>query len=206
VNATPDEVDGPRTFYPGNRWIWCFIGLVVTFSVFILFGGVVSNSGWVAALLAALLCLAAYPLFFAWRQVIRPRPVLRLEHDGFECAWGRLVWSDVAGIHLVRGETFQGAPYERLEFTLRSGARPLASSHRYFPKWWGLRREVPSRTLRARLSGQARQKGDSLQVFAFGVGSSKKSKRTLATARRLKAEYGESQASSSWGRSARAGG
>src|SRR5262249_4233395 len=53
-----------------------------------------------------LLAIGAALIFSATRQMLQPRPYLRLDEDGFECPLGGAQWSDVAriGVYQRRGE------------------------------------------------------------------------------------------------------
>ena len=145
MTGAPETVTVPggsdvEVFYAFNRWALSLFALLLTVMfVFSLAGlGDPRAPGWGNHAVFALCALFFGWLGFrSWRQALRPRPSLRLDPDGFECAQGRVPWTDVDDIHLVtRGSGDH--TYEQLQFLLRSGATPLPPESPYFKGFSGV--------------------------------------------------------------------
>ena len=118
--------------YPHNRWLWAFCAIFATvMAVFGLSVGALGGWNWLVA--------CASFLFFgwlglvAWRQVLRPRPVVILDPEGVECTEGRLAWGDVQRVIEVRKRAQEG-DHVWLLFVGRAGTEPLSPAGRYFAR------------------------------------------------------------------------
>ena len=176
-------------FYPLNRWAWGFFALFCTVLFVFSLSGLFDPRapGWGNHLVFAGCLLFFGALAFpSWRQTLRPRPTLRLDQDGFECAQGRVPWTDVEGFQLVQRGWGENT-YQRLQFLLRAGATPLSTDSPYF-------KGLPS--FRTKLRGMHRPRRHASGLIEVGVGW--RPDRALVAARRFYAEYRDGAHATSW--------
>jgi hypothetical protein len=124
-------------FYFMNRLYWSLAASFLTGVALLLLSGVAADPRWwVKLLLVGCLALLGELAYVAWRQVLRPRPLLRIDQRGLECAYGRVAWSDIQAMTVEERAGGESA-YNCLLVALRTGSTPLPPERAYFlPERW----------------------------------------------------------------------
>jgi hypothetical protein len=187
--VVPHEPESVTVIYPG-RWMWLPIGLFFAFVGLLGLSGAIAEPG-LGSHLVLSLCTVFFGLlaFLALRQVLRPRPVIRLDQEGAECARGRVLWSDV---HAIQSEErgWGDFPQHVVRFILRPGSTVLPPRRKYFTPW--IFRD-PVHRLRARLSPAYKLRSSGKLEVVFGQFDYKQA---VKAARDLKAEHSTMTANS----------
>ena len=135
--ATSADESSAAAFYFMNRAYWSLAAVFLSGVALLLLSGVAADPRWwVKLLLVGCLALVGELAYVAWRQVLRPRPLLRIDQRGLECARGRVAWSDIQAMTVEERASGESA-YNCLRVTLCTGATPLPPDHAYFhPERW----------------------------------------------------------------------
>jgi hypothetical protein len=93
--------------------------------------GIGADGGWTWLGAGVFVLFTGWVAFQTWRQLLRPRPLMRLDPEGVECAGGRLAWDDVQQVIAVWKKS--PGPRSRLAALCWSARNRTASARgRYF--------------------------------------------------------------------------
>jgi len=123
-------VTGVTVIYPHNRWVWAF-GAIVFTVLTVCCLGIGADGGWTWLVAGAFVLFSGWIALQTWRQALRPRPLMRLDPEGVECAEGRLAWDDVQQV-LAVWKRVRDQDRVWLLFVGRAGTERLPPAGRYF--------------------------------------------------------------------------